>query len=98
MKHEIIKFYPLQIWYVMIHVIKHDMDPNSNINYRRKNSPMGALICVVTTLWGIPHNVVTMVFTAADSFFRISPYCRIDNFFSGVTHNAGFFTVLQIVG
>ena len=22
--------------YIMIHVIKHDMDPNSNINYRRK--------------------------------------------------------------
>ena len=22
----------------MIHVIKHEMDPNSNINYRRKNS------------------------------------------------------------
>ena len=27
------KFYPLQVWYVMIHVIKHDIDPNSNINY-----------------------------------------------------------------
>ena len=39
MKHEIIKFYPLQIWYVMIHVIKHDMDPNSNVNYRRKIGP-----------------------------------------------------------
>ena len=26
--------------YVMIHVIKHDMDPNSNINYRRKIGPM----------------------------------------------------------
>ena len=26
--------------YVMIHVIKHDMDPNSNINYRRKILPM----------------------------------------------------------
>ena len=25
--------------YVMIHVIKHDMDPNSNINYRRKIGP-----------------------------------------------------------
>ena len=25
--------------YVMIHVIKHDMDPNSNINYRRKIAP-----------------------------------------------------------
>ena len=23
----------------MIHVIKHDMDPNSNINYRRKIAP-----------------------------------------------------------
>ena len=22
--------------YVLIHVIKHDMDPNSNVNYRRK--------------------------------------------------------------
>ena len=56
------------------------------------------LICVVTTFWGIPHNVIAMVFTAADSFFRISPYCRIDNFLPGVTHNAGFFTVPQIVG
>ena len=26
--------------YVMIHVIKYDMDPNSNINYRRKIGPM----------------------------------------------------------
>ena len=25
--------------YVMIHVIKHNMDPNSNINYRRKIGP-----------------------------------------------------------
>ena len=33
MKHEIIKFYPLQVWYVKP---KHDTDPNSNINYRRK--------------------------------------------------------------
>ena len=24
----------------MIQVIKHDMDPNSNINYRRKIAPM----------------------------------------------------------
>ena len=57
MKHEIIKFYPLQVWYVisinmnhnigffhgknvMIHVIKHDMDPNSNINYSRKIAPI----------------------------------------------------------
>ena len=24
----------------MIHVIKHDMDPNSNINYRRKIPPL----------------------------------------------------------
>ena len=24
----------------MVHVIKHDMDPNSNINYRRKIPPM----------------------------------------------------------
>ena len=27
--------------YVLIHVIKHDMDPNSNINYRRKKRPNG---------------------------------------------------------
>jgi hypothetical protein len=39
-----------------------------------------------------------MVFTAADSFFRISPYCRIDKKISGVAQNAGFFTVPQIVG
>ena len=37
MKHEIIKFYPLQFWYVKH---KHDMDPNSNINYRRKIPPV----------------------------------------------------------
>ena len=29
--------------YVMIHVIKPDMDPNSNINYRRKIGPMAEL-------------------------------------------------------
>ena len=29
--------------------------------------PANTLICVVTTFWGIPHNVVAMVFTAADS-------------------------------
>ena len=48
MKHEIIKFYPLQVCYVkhkhesyvMILVIKHDMDPNSNINCSRKIGPM----------------------------------------------------------
>ena len=48
MKHEIINFYPLQVCYVkykhesyvMIHVIKQDMDPNSNVNYRRKIGPM----------------------------------------------------------
>ena len=56
------------------------------------------LICVVTTFWGIPHNVVTIVFTAADSFFRIFPYCRIDNFWGGVTHNAGSLIVPQIAG
>ena len=26
--------------YVLIHVIKHDMDPNSNISYRRKIGPV----------------------------------------------------------
>ena len=57
----------------------------------------GALICVVTTFWGIPHKVVAMIFTAADSFFRISPYCRIDNLLSGVTHNEGSSIVPQIV-
>ena len=48
MKHETIKFYPLQVWYVkhkhesyvMIHVIKHDMDPNMDLNYSRKIGPM----------------------------------------------------------
>ena len=41
MKHEIIKFYPLQVWYVKHkHESQHDMDPNSNINYRRKIRPM----------------------------------------------------------
>ena len=24
----------------MVHVIKHDMDPNSSINYSRKNPPL----------------------------------------------------------
>ena len=49
-------------------------------NVKLENAPLKALICVVTTFWGIPHNVVAMVFTAADSLFRISPYCRKDNF------------------
>ena len=53
MKHEIIKFYPLQVWYekhkhafswkksyVMIYVIKHEIDPNSNINNSRKIGPI----------------------------------------------------------
>ena len=38
----------------MIHVIKHDMGPNSNINYRRKIGPMymnrKKLSCNDTTL------------------------------------------------
>ena len=49
------------------------------------------LLCVATRLWGIPQNVVAMVFTAADSFFRISPYCRIDNFFFGSYPQRRFF-------
>ena len=36
-------------FYVMIHVIKHDMDPNSNINYRRKIPPWTHKI---KSLWG----------------------------------------------
>ena len=40
MKHEIIKFCPLQVCYVMIHVIKHDMDPNIDLNYSRKIGPI----------------------------------------------------------
>ena len=35
-----IRFFSLKKSYVMIHVIKHDMDPNSNINYRRKIPPL----------------------------------------------------------
>ena len=42
MKHEIIKFCPLQVCYVkqqyMIS-IKHDMDPNMDLNYSRKIGP-----------------------------------------------------------
>ena len=30
----------LDFFYVMIHVIKHDMDTNSNINYSRKIPPV----------------------------------------------------------
>ena len=40
--------------YVMIHVIKHDMDPNSNINYRRKIPPLSkytSLYLSYVTLW-----------------------------------------------
>ena len=33
----VINFYPLQVCYVKY---KHDMDPNSNINYRRKIGPL----------------------------------------------------------
>ena len=29
--------------YVLIHVIKHNMDPNSNVNYRRKIGPVVTL-------------------------------------------------------
>ena len=29
---------------VMIHVIKHDMDPNSNVNYRKKFGPTGTYV------------------------------------------------------
>ena len=35
-----IGFFPEKHTYLMIHVIKHDMDPNSNINYRFKIPPM----------------------------------------------------------
>ena len=35
-----IGFFPEKKTYVMIHVIKHDMDPNSNINYSRKIGPV----------------------------------------------------------
>ena len=49
MKHEKIKFQPLQVWYVMIHVIEHDMDPNSNINYRRKIPPVSPLSKHIST-------------------------------------------------
>ena len=41
MKHEIIKFYHLKIWYVKH---KHDMDPNSNINYSRKIAPVAPIL------------------------------------------------------
>ena len=37
MKHEIIKFYPLQVCYVKH---KHDMDHSSNLNFRRKIGPV----------------------------------------------------------
>ena len=36
MKHEIIKFYPLQVCYLKH---KHDMDPNMDLNYSRKIGP-----------------------------------------------------------
>ena len=39
----------MQVWYVMIHVIKQDMDPNSNINYRRKIPPLPSTCAVYTT-------------------------------------------------
>ena len=42
MKHEIIKFYPLQVWYVYH---KHEIDPNSNVNYSRKIGPMTDYHC-----------------------------------------------------
>ena len=42
--------------YVMIHVIKHDMDLNSNINYRRKIPPMcGYLILHYVQFLGLRH-------------------------------------------
>jgi hypothetical protein len=36
-------------FYVMIHVIKHDMDPNSNINYCRKIGPVTVPVQSVIT-------------------------------------------------
>ena len=39
MNHDI-GLFSLKNSYVMIHVIKHNMDPNSNINYRRKIPPI----------------------------------------------------------
>ena len=51
---------------------------------------VNTLILVGTAIWGIPQIIVTTVFIEADSSFRISPDCRIDSFFPGVTHNAGF--------
>ena len=33
----------IEFFHVLIHVIKHDMDPNSNVNYCRKIGPMTRL-------------------------------------------------------
>ena len=44
-----------------------------------------------------PH-VVAMVFTAADSLFRISSYFWVEKKISGVTHNVVSLIVPQIVG
>ena len=41
--------------YVMIDVIKHDMDPNSNINYHRKIGPLSTTLlgaCLSTSMSG----------------------------------------------
>ena len=55
----------------MIHVIKHDMDPNSNVNYRRKIAPMWtvnfAVYDVTISLmkfkaWG-PYDPKVLIFT-----------------------------------
>ena len=32
--------------YVMIHVIKHDMDPNMDLNYSRKIGPISSAILI----------------------------------------------------
>ena len=45
----------------------------------------------MTTFWGIPHNIVAMVYTAADSFFRISPYCIGLTIFLGSYPQCRFF-------
>ena len=58
----------------------------------------GALICVVTTFWGIPHSIVAMVFTAADFFPEFSHIVGLTFFCRELPTHAGSLIVPQIVG
>ena len=48
----------------LIHVIKHDMDPNSNLNYRREIGPLSFPIPKLSI--SFPHLLALVPATAKD--------------------------------